>query len=187
MTIEKHNDQDADDVIKRITDNEDLLSIAIDIENYFDSNNLYAFKNWIDGEVVGGPYVKRYWVKVVLKYPYKKMPDPEGGLRLLKHGTKIHYDIKYQEQPIEIKSPEDYQPGTKKAKMKKHKVWIITLLIPRRFVQNLDAEVMDIYDDEVDVNTVDDAQGQNAGNPELAINQGQRDTSQSPEQVVPQL
>ena len=86
-----------------------------------------------------------------------------------------------------IKSPEDYQPGTKKAKMKKHKVWIITLLIPRRFVQNLDAEVMDIYDDEVDVNTVDDAQGQNAGNPELAINQGQRDTSQSPEQVVPQL
>ena len=152
------------DNIKGIYTSDGTMSILLDFERCLDDADLYAFKNWIDGEVVGGPYVKRYWVKVVLKYPYKKMPDPEGGLRLLKHGTKIHYDIKYQEQPIEIKSPEDYQPGTKKAKMKKHKVWIITLLIPRRFVQNLDAEVMDIYDDEVDVNTVDDAQGQNAGN-----------------------
>jgi hypothetical protein len=34
------------------------------------------------------------------------------------------------------------------------------MLIPRRFVKNLDSEVMDIYDDEVDVHTVDDSTGQ---------------------------
>ena len=186
--VDKHDQDASDDVIKRITDNEDLLSIMIDVENYFDSNNLYAFANWMDGEIVGGPFVKRYWVKVILKYPYDKMPDPDGGLRLLKHGTKIHYDIKYEERPIEVKTPQDYQPGVNKPKMKKHKVWIITLLIPRRFVQNLDAEVMDIYDDEVDVNTVDDAQGQNAGNPEQAVDQSQAGAGLQPEQqAVPQI
>lgn len=171
MPIEKHDHNASEDVVKRITDSEDLLSICIDIEQYFDSNNLYAFRNWISGEIVGGPFVKRYWVKVVLKYNYNEMPDPDGGLRLLKHGTKIHYDIKFEERPIKIKSPSDYQPGVNKPKMKKHKVWIITLLIPRRFVQNLDSEVMDTYDDEVDVNTVDDAKGQT--NPEQAVDQGQ--------------
>jgi len=160
--VEKHDQNASEEVIKRITDSEDLLSIMIDVENYLDSNNLYAFKNWLDGEIVGGPWVKRYWVKIMLKYPYKNMPDPEGGLRLLKHGTKINFDIKYEERPIEVKSPSDYQPGVKKPKMKKHKVWIITMLIPRRFVQNLDNEVMDTYDDEVDVNTVDDSAGQGA-------------------------
>ena len=166
--IDKHNSQASSDVIKRITDSEDLLSIMIDFENYLDSNNLYAFENWIDGEIVGGPWVKRYWVKVILKYPYKKMPNPEGGLRLLKHGTKIHYDIKYEEHSVEVKSPSDYQPGTKKPKIKKQKVWIITMLIPRRFVQNLDSEIMDTYDDEVDVNTIDDSAGQGAS-PDEAI------------------
>ena len=171
---EKHDPNASEDVVKRITDSEDLLSIAIDIEQYFDSNNLYAFANWIDGEIVGGPFVKRYWVKVVLKFPYNKMPNPDGGLRLLKHGTKIRYDIKFEERPIEIKGPNDYQPGIKKAKTKKHKVWIITVLIPRRFVQNLDSEVMDTYDDEVDVNTVDDAKGQTGGNPDQAVDQSQQ-------------
>jgi hypothetical protein len=173
--IEKHNDSASDDAINRITDNEDLLSIMIDVENYFDNNNLYVFKHWIDGEVIGGPFVKRYWVKIILKYPYKKMPDPNGGLRLLKHGTKIHYDIKYEERPVEIKSPSDYRPGTKKPKMKKHKIWVITLLIPRRFVQNLDSEIMDIYNDEVDVNTVDDSTGEQQSNPNQA-NQDQVQT-----------
>ena len=102
--VEKHDPNASEDVVKRITDSEDLLSIAIDIEQYFDSNNLYAFAHWIDGEIVSGPFVKRYWVKVVLKYPYEKMPDPDGGLRLLKHGTKIHYDIKFEERPQEIKT-----------------------------------------------------------------------------------
>lgn len=164
----KYDPNTSETAITRIENSEDILDILIDVENYFDSNNLYAFANWIDGEVVGGPWVKRYWVKVMLKYPYKKMPNPDGGLRLLKHGTKIRYDIKYEERSVDVKSPSDYQPGTKKPKIKKHKIWVITLLIPRRFVQNLDSEIMDTYDDEVDVNTVDDSTGQEA-TPEEAI------------------
>jgi hypothetical protein len=169
--IDKHEPNASEDAVKRIETSEDILSIMIDFENYLDSNNLYAFRNWIDGEIIGGPFVKRYWVKVMLKFPYNQMPDPDGGLRLTKHGTKINYDIKFEERPIEIKSPSDYQPGTKKPKMKKYKIWVITMLIPRRFVQDLDSEVMDVYDDDVDVNTVNDAQGQTSANPDQAVQQ----------------
>ena len=155
--VEKHDINAGNEAITRLTKSEDLVDILIDIENYLDRNNLYVFKNWIDGEVVGGPFVKRYWVKVTLKYPYKKMPDPDGGVRLLKHGTKINYDIGIEEYAIDVKTSSDFQPGTKKPKMEKRKVWLITMLIPRRFVQNLDTEIMDTYDEDVDVDTADDA------------------------------
>lgn len=146
-----------EEAIKRLSKSEDLVDILIDIENYLDSNNLYVFKNWIKGEVVGGPFVRRYWIKIVLKYPYNHMPDPNGGLRLLKHGTKIQYETAIEEYPAEVKSESDYQPGTKKPKMKKRKVWLVSMLIPRRFVQNIDSEVMNMYDEEVDIDTIEDA------------------------------
>lgn len=161
-----------DKVIARLSDNTDLVDVMISVENYLDSNDMYAFKNWIKGEIVSGPYVKKYWVKLTLKYDYKDMPDPTGGLRLLKHGTKIKYKVSDEEVPIEIKSPDDYQPGTKKPKMKKVKIWLIDLLIPRRFVESISTEVMDLYDEEVDIDTADEATSQGA-TPEQAANADQ--------------
>lgn len=161
------------DVIARLADSEDLVDIMISVENYLDTNDIYTFKNWIDGEVVSGPYVKKYWVKVTLKYDYEKMPDPTGGLRLLKHGTKITFRRGVEEVPIEIKSPDDYQPGTKKPKMKKKKIWLIDLLIPRRFVESITKEVMDLYDEDVDVDTADEAVAQGATTDQAALNAGE--------------
>jgi len=149
-----------DQVITRLSDNTDLVDIMISIEDYLDTNDMYSFKNWIKGEIVSGPYVRKYWVKVTLKYDYRDMPDPSGGLRLLKHGTKISYHISTEEIPIEIKSPDDYQPGTKKPKMEKVKIWLIDLLIPRRFVESISKEIMDLYDEDVDLDTADEAVSQ---------------------------
>ena len=88
------------------------------------------------------------------------MPDPEGGLRLLQHGTKIAFRKAEELYPIEVKSESDYQPGTKKPKMKKRKIWLIDMLIPRKFVRNVDKEILDQYEEEVDVDTVDDAEAE---------------------------
>lgn len=159
-------------VVARLSDNDDLVDIMISIENYLDTNDMYTFKNWINGEVISGPYVKKYWVKVGLKYPYDKMPDPSGGLRLLKHGTRISYRKATEEVPIEIKSPDDYQPGTKKPKMKQEKIWIINLLIPRRFVESISAEIMDLYDEDVDIDTADEAVSQGATPEQASQEQG---------------
>lgn len=159
------------EVVQRISDNEDLIDILIDIEDYFDSNDLYVYKNWKKGEVVAGPYTKPYWIKLTLRYLYEDMPDPDGGLRLLMHGTRIKYRRATEEFSIPVKSPSDYQPGTKKPKVKKRKIWLIDLMIPRKFVQNLDKEIMDQYEEEVDNEALDDANAEGV-DADDAIKQG---------------
>lgn len=145
----------ADNVIKKLTSNEDMTSIIIDIEDYFDNANLYTFENWFDGELVDGPIVKKYWIEITLKYPHKKMPDPRGGLRLTAHGTKIDYRKAFELVPQPINNPGDYEPGTKKPKMKHEPIWLIHMRIPRRFVEALDQEMLDIYADEIEDTTED--------------------------------
>ena len=157
-------------VISRLSDNNDLVDIMISIENYLDTNDMYIFKNWIDGEIVSGPYVKKYWVKVTFKWDYDKMPDPEGGMRLIKHGTRIRFRKSFEEVPVEVKSEDDYQTGTKKPKMKKVKIWLVDMLIPRRFVESISKEVMDLYDEDVDVDTADEATSQGE-TPDQAVQQ----------------
>lgn len=164
----KYDVNSAEKVIARLSDNTDLVDVMISIEDYLDTNDLYGFKNWIDGEVVGGPFVKKYWVKVILKWPYKKMPDPSAGLRLLKHGTKVKYMTGSEEIPIKVKTADDYQPGTHKPRTKKVKVWLVELMIPRRFVESLGKEIMDLYDEEVDMDTADEAVSQGE-TPEQAV------------------
>ena len=138
------------DVIKRLDSNEDLVDVMISIEDYLDKNNLYVFKNWIDGELVDGPYVEPYWVKVTFKWDYEKMPDPAGAARLLPHGTKVFFKKDYQNVPQPIKKPSDYEPGTHKPKIKKERVWIVEMLIPRRFLDEINNKVMDLYGEKVD-------------------------------------
>jgi hypothetical protein len=155
--VEKLDPNASYKTITRITDSEDLTDLLIDVEDYFDSNDLYAFKNWINGIVVSGPYVSKYWVKLTLKYPYFGMPDPEGGLRLYQHGTRISFRIGHEDVPIKVKSEGDYRPGTKKPKMKLTRIWLVEILVPRRLVKDLDDEVLDLYDEEVDADSIDDA------------------------------
>ena len=92
-------------LIKRLSDSSDLVDLAISIEDYLDTNNIYVFKNWIDGELVDGPYVEPYWIRVSFKWPYDKMPDPTGGLRLTQHGTKIFFRIAHENVPQPIHQP----------------------------------------------------------------------------------
>jgi len=150
-------------VIKRISDSPDLIDIMISIEDYLDRNDLYAFKNWMHGELIGGPYVKPYWIGVTFKWPHKQMPDPMGGVRLLGHGTKIKFQLVNEKVPIKVKTPSDYQPGTHKPKIKVEKVWIVEMLIPRRFIEDIEDEVMNLYDDRIeDAETVEDANAEGA-------------------------
>lgn len=153
----EHDPESSYEVVKRVSDSEDLVDILIDIEDYFDTNDLYVYKNWKLGEIVSGPFTRPYWIKLTIKYPYLKMPDPEGAIRLLTHGTRIAYKLATEEYSVAVKSPSDYQPGTKKPKIKKRKVWLVDIMIPRKFVQNLDKAVMDQYEEEVDNEAVDDA------------------------------
>ena len=150
----------AENVITRLSDSEDLIDIMMDVEDYLDGNNIYAFKNWIHGELVGGPWIKKYWVTVIFQWSYEKMPDPRGARRLLAQGTQVTFEKAQEKESVKVKTPADYQPGTKKPRLRQVPVWLVTMKIPRRFVQNLNQEVLDLYDQDVDIETLEKARPQ---------------------------
>ena len=69
------------DSIKEISDSNSLLDMLLEFEKTLDSLDLYAFKNWMKGEILEGPKLKRHFVNVKLMYPYKDMPDPDILIR----------------------------------------------------------------------------------------------------------
>lgn len=148
---------DGKDTVYSLSDSDSLLDIMLQVEDYLDSLDIYAFKNWIDGELVEGPYVKRYWVQFTLKYPYKKMPDPQGGLRLLKYGSKVQFK-KTTEEVAQDPTDRSNMDEENKPKMKEEKIWLVFVKIPRRFVEDMGTEDLQTYNDEIEVDDVEDAQ-----------------------------
>lgn len=139
---------ESEDIIKKLDNTQSLLDVMLCAEDYFDSLDLFVFKNWIDGEIVDGPYVERYWVKFTLKYPFKDMPDPDGGLRLLKYGTKVAFQKCTEDVPVKIETSNDIDPETGKAKLKKLPIWLVHIKIPRRFINDLDIDGLDLHSED---------------------------------------
>lgn len=144
-------------LINRLNDSKNLVDVLIQFERFIDSLDLYVYKHWFDGEVVDGPNISRYWISVILKYPYNKMPDPNGGLRLIKHGVKVYYKKTHEIMSVDIQTPDDYEPGTKKPKKNKKKIWLVEIIIPRKFIEELDDSDLELYADEIHVDDVSDA------------------------------
>lgn len=119
-----------------------VLDILLEIESVLDSLDLYVFKNWILGEIVDGPRIKRHWVSITLKYQQNLMPDPRAGLRLLKHGIMVSFGKGTMEELPE--APEE-------------PVWLVKIEVPRRLISGLNNATTDFYDDEVDSELVDSA------------------------------
>lgn len=113
-----------------------MQGTLIQIEDYLDNNHLYAFENWIDGIVWDGPVVKRYWIEITLKYPYDKMPDPKGAARLVNTGATITYKESIEYISIPVEKPDDLDPATRKPKEEQQDIWLITISVPRRFIED---------------------------------------------------
>lgn len=120
----------------RDLNSENMQGTLIQIEDFLDSNHLYAFENWMDGVIYDGPNVKRYWVDITLKYPYESMPDPRGGMRLYNLGSKLTFKEEIEFVPIKVESPDDLDPLTRKPKEEERKVWLVNIRIPRKFIED---------------------------------------------------
>lgn len=149
---------DINQLHKKLSDSSSLTDVLIQMEDFLDGLDLYVFKNWFDGEIVEGPNVRRYWVSMTLKYDYESMPDPDGGLRLIKHGAKVFFRKAKEEVARDIKDPSDYRPEQKgKPIMDLNEVWLVEIHIPRRFIDELDDDDLDVVADDVDADVVSDA------------------------------
>ena len=112
------------------------LTILKDFERVIDELDVYVFANWDEGELLSGPVDSRHFVTCSFMWPADKMPDPSGGKRLLDRGCKVTYAKDELLKPREIKSPEDYRPGTTKGKIDAHDIWVVQIKMPKELIGN---------------------------------------------------
>jgi len=112
------------------------LSILKDFERVIDELDVYVFKNWEDGELPTGPVDSRHFVTCSFMWSADKMPDPAGGKRLTDRGCKVFYKKDELLKPRQIKSPEDYRPGTTKGKIDSHDIWVVEIKMPKELIGN---------------------------------------------------
>jgi len=139
---------DNSDSIINLQKSNSLLDIMIKAEDWIDGLDLYAFKNWINGELVKGPSVSKYWVQFTLMYPYKDMPDPQGAKRILSYGAKVAFRKGYLKKGKKVENPSDYRAGTKKPTMQKKPIWLVDLKIPKKHLKQFNYNNYDYDEDE---------------------------------------
>lgn len=145
--------------LDKIKDSSHLLEMLIQMEDVLDSLDIYVYKNWINGELIEGPIIRRHWVSMSLFYPYEKMPDPRASLRLLKHGVLVEFDRMHRaadETTNDAKSANDGTPTAAKEDGEPND-WMVKLTFPRRLLNQIAEADLDTYEDEVEVEDVEDA------------------------------
>jgi hypothetical protein len=155
------------DIIKQLDKNinrNSALDVLLQVDSVLDSLNIYAYKNWIEGEIVDGPHIERYWVTVTLMYPHKLMPDPAGAERILAKGGKVFFAKDELITAAKLVTPDDVadepderRPDMPAAKKIKRPIWLITLELPRNFLDSMTSDKVKIDDLSIDTQTVEDA------------------------------
>ena len=142
------------DQIKKISETNTLLDMLLEFEKTLDNINLYAYKNWSKGEVVEGPILDRHYVTVKLLYPESEMPDPEGAKRLFARDCLVKYEKDELITPVKVKTFDDITTDIgadgqvkHKAKTQTDPVWLVSIKMPRRYVDEFTTEKVQADED----------------------------------------
>jgi len=134
-----------------ISKGDKILDTLLEFERTLDNAEIFAYRNWILGELVEGPDIGRYWYKTVWMYPYAMMPDPDAGLRLTKLGAKVNFRKGVFKRPTKVEGPEDWvDPQTKRAKMVDNDIWLITIELPIKYINRGLQDMDDIIQKDID-------------------------------------
>ena len=158
-------------LLKRVGGQSTSLDMLMEFEKTLDAANLYAYKNWMSGELVEGPSINRYWFTTMWMYPYKLMPDPQGALRLLKYGCKVSYAQDTLLEPKSVKNTQtDLKGGAanerKQAKILRKPVWLVQIEMPRKFVDDAHDALLQFEDGEIDMDDINAAYDEDLGGEE---------------------
>lgn len=146
---------------------EGSLVTLLDFERVLDELDLYAFKNWITGELVAGPEITKYRVSCTFMWPDQLMPDPRGAQRLLPFDCSVLFKKTMMKIPIKITDPSDYRPGTHKAKIIERPVWLVEIVMPKSLMSDIRTGSVELEDEEVDLQELDQAYEQDLDKQEV--------------------
>ncbi len=124
--------------LKTLSDSNTSFKILKDFERVIDELNVYVFKNWDEGELIEGPIEKRHVVTCAFMWDLDQMPDPRGAKRLYDFGCRVVYSKTRVLMPRKITDPEDFRLGTKKGKIDSYPVWVVSITMPKKLMQDVD-------------------------------------------------
>lgn len=148
------------DIIKNTKDvymSDSSVTTLMDFERVLDEIDLYVFANWKKGELVEGPVYEKYFVTCTFMWPYKMMPDPRGGERLLEYGIEIRYKKDQLAYPTKVKDPKDFKAGTKVPKLKHAPVWLVEIVMPKKLMQDITQGSVELENETLDAEDIEQA------------------------------
>jgi len=154
------NDQDywlVSETIRDLYLSEGSLNTLLDFERVLDEMDIYAFRNWILGELVAGPEIGRYKVGCTFMWPAELMPDPRGGKRLLPFDCEVKYKKSTIRVPVKVKDPGDFQAGTHVAKLTDKPIWLVEIVMPKNLMNDIRTGSLELEDQTIDLQDLDDA------------------------------
>lgn len=174
-------------VVKDIYLSDGALTTLLDFEACLSEVSIYAYKNWILGELVEGPIVGRYTISCTFMWPAHLMPDPRGAKRLLPFDCNVRWKKTTMKVPRKVKSSDDFRAGGKKPELDSMPIWLVEIEIPKELIaeirtgsvelegQQISLEDLDLgYETDLDkAATVDDT------NSEIADEQNMQDDLES--------
>ena len=143
--------------IKGVFTSDGTMSTLLDFERVLDEADLYAFKNWLLGELVQGPDIGKYSVTCVFMWPYKLMPDPRGAKRLATIGCDVAFAKSRIKVPVEVKNYEDFVQGTRYPKMEERPIWFVQIRMPKELMNDIKEGSIDLADQTIDLEEIDNA------------------------------
>jgi len=142
---------------KAIYMTDSALTSLMDFERVIDELDVYVFENWKKGELVEGPVYEKYFVTCTFMWPYRLMPDPRGGEKLLDYGCRVRYKKDRLEFPVKVKSPDDFEPGTKMPKMASTPIWLVEITIPKKLMKEIHQGSVELENEKLDIEDIEQA------------------------------
>lgn len=131
------------------------INTLLDFERIIDELDIYTFKNWKQGELVAGPAYEKYFVTCTFMWPYKHKPDTGGARRLAEYGCVIKYKKDMLEYPGKIKTPTDFEPGTKMPRMATAPVWLVDITVPKKLMQEIQKGSVELESETIDAEDIE--------------------------------
>lgn len=168
--------------ISGVKKNRNTLDLLLEFEGVLDDLNIYAYENWIRGEVIKGPIISKYWVEVYVMYPEKHMPNPVAAERLLKHGCYVFFNRDTLTSNVKIKKMDDLTVNTDRKdgrhvpKTQEIKVYVVKIVMPRHLLTDYNVKKISAMTGEIDLDDVVDAYDQG-----LDVDRNARNDEEEPE------
>jgi hypothetical protein len=171
--------------IRDIYLSEGSLLTLLDFERVLDELDLYAFKNWQIGELVAGPTIGKYRVTCIFMWPEKLMPDPRGARRLLPFDCEVKFKKTQMKVPMKITNPDDFRPGTHKARLIEKKIWLVEITMPKALMSDIRTGSVEMEDEEIDLEDLDHAYEQDLDQESYQSDEQAQNAQQTLQQPAP--